>query len=109
MQIVIDTTNPLSDTDRRILRLLLGSPGPSEEAAGPEARTDTEKPSETPSEAGDPTGTDSELLDEAIKKATDLIKDKQGDRVRAALEAAGVKKVTHLDNDEALRTFLDAL
>lgn len=104
MQITLDTGSPLTTTDHQILSLLLSGSG------GAETPPDAVRPSETPPEPDEtPSGPDPVLLGEAIKRATDLIKDKQGAKVRAALKGAGVGKVTDLTDDQSLSAFLAEL
>lgn len=80
----------------------------TERSGGVPAPEEDERPSETPSvDAEEPTVA---LLDEAISRATHLIrKEKRGAEVKEALSKVGVEKVTHLTDDETIRRFLDAL
>lgn len=110
----IDTATP---RDLEFLRAILNvaSPSVSEPAGGTEARPHSARiseavrePAEAPSEpAGGPV--DSDLLAEAVKKGTALIKAKKGAKVRAALDDLGVEKITLLDNDDDVRAFLEAI
>lgn len=124
-QIILTLELPLSEGDKNILRSLAGdaqaSPSPTEappaaekparaRKAVPAAEKAPEEPTETipvPEETEGPT---EELLDEAIARATHLIrKEKRGAEVKEALTKVGVEKVTHLTDDETIRRFLDAL
>ncbi len=121
-QIILTLELPLSEGDKNILRSLAGdaqaSPSPTEAppAAEKPARARKAAPAaekaEEPTEKApeEPTETTEELLDEAIARATHLIrKEKRGAEVKEALTKVGVEKVTHLTDDETIRRFLDAL
>lgn len=107
MILTIDTSLPLNNLEYRLLQALLAV---SDSRGGTQAPAPDPSPSEAPSLAAETpsesSGPDPELLEEAIKRATKLIKASKGDDVRAALSKAGVSKVTQLTNDETLRAFL---
>lgn len=121
MQIIIDTSQPISSTDADTLRLLLdrlgatvGSPSNGDGVAGTDAPPKTRarrKAKETPEEPAPEhevaDALDQELLDQAITKATELLKRKESALVKAALAKAGVQRVSHLNTNEQIRTVLD--
>lgn len=112
--LTIDTTQPLSDTDRLILQALLGQESPSaatETSQGAQAPATASKAKKAPKDdAGDTSeGPNPDLLAEAVHRATALIDEKKGAKVRAALKKAGAVKVTELTDDESIRKFLAAL
>jgi hypothetical protein len=111
MKITIDTERPLSGLEARILTLLLEEPPAAQDPwTGLGAPAPAEKPQETPPEPQETTsGPDQALLDEAIRRATKSIKADGGDQVKALLARMGKEKVTQLDTDESLRTFIDGL
>ena len=123
MQITLAiNTETISSRDAELLRAIAGLAGPHAEATetiseameqpgGVPAPEEDEKAPETISEASGSTEEPSaSLLDEAISRATHLIrKEKRGAEVKAALTKVGVEKVTHLTDDETIRRFLDAL
>lgn len=125
-QIILTLELPLSEGDKNILRSLAGdaqaSPSPTEAPpaaekpararkaapAAEKAEKAPEEPTETTPDGAE--GPTEELLDEAIARATHLIrKEKRGAEVKEALTKVGVEKVTHLTDDETIRRFLDAL
>ena len=127
-QIILTLELPLSEGDKNILRSLAGdaqaSPSPTEAPlaaekpararkaapAAEKSKKAPEEPTETTPEPEETEGPTEELLDEAIARATHLIrKEKRGAEVKEALTKVGVEKVTHLTDDETIRRFLDAL
>lgn len=123
MQITLAiNTEAISPKDAELLQVIAGLAGPrtefketiseaTEEAAGADIPGEDEKVQETPSSQPEDTeGPTDTLLDEAISRATHLIrKEKRGAEVKEALSKVGVEKVTHLNDDETIRRFLDAL
>lgn len=123
MHITLDIeTEALGPKDAELLRAIADLAGAhtepketiseaTEDRAGAPAPEKDEKPQETPSVASEGTeGPTADLLDEAIARATHLIrKEKRGAEVKEALTKVGVEKVTHLTDDETIRRFLDAL
>lgn len=118
MELVIDTSKPFSEIDLEIIAVLLdnlpeatGAPTePPEPSSGTSAPASAPRPSETPREAQEtPSGPDQALLDQAIRRATGLIKADRGGEVKTALDKTGKAKVTELKDDESLRTFLAEL
>lgn len=123
MQITLAiNTEAVSPKDAELLRVIAGLAGPhtefketaseaTEKSGGAPAPEEDEKAQETPSSQPEGTeGPDEALLDEAIARATHLIrKEKRGAEVKEALSKVGVEKVTHLTDDETIRRFLDAL
>lgn len=117
MRITLDIeTEAISPKDAELLRVIAGLATETiseatERPGGVPAPEEERKPSETTSEASE--GTEeptAALLDEAISRATHLIrKEKRGAEVKQALSEVGVEKVTHLTDDETIRRFLDAL
>lgn len=104
--------------EHRILRILLGdeeaSPSPSETSGGTKAPARAKKAAETPSEPEETpasAGLDPDLMAEATEKALALVrgKGKGPGRVKAALDDIGFEKVTAIDNNDALRQFLEAV
>lgn len=117
MQITINTED-ISPKDAELLRVIAGlaefketASEATEQPGGAPAPEEDEKAQETPSlQPEDTEGPDEALLDEAISRATHLIrKEKRGAEVKEALSKVGVEKVTHLTDDETIRRFLDAL
>jgi len=123
MQITLAiNTEDISPKDAELLRVIAGLAGPRTEVkeatseategpAGAPAPEEDEKASEGHSLASEDTeGPDEALLDEAIARATHLIrKEKRGAEVKEALSRVGVEKVTHLTDDKTIQSFLDAL
>lgn len=84
----------------------------SDKTSGTRARPKTEKPSEAPLEASEAPSLDQEALDQAVRKATAMLKeDKQANSpiIREALAQAGVAKVTMLSTDAQVQAFMKAL
>lgn len=141
MQIVIDTTLPLNETEISVLRLLVGdavqapeinvqvvnSPAEPEEKPAPRKRAAAKKaaaPKPDPEPEPDPEPDaeaepepdpepDAEEVPEfevlrgkAVDVATAALTEKRSDEVRAALKAAGARRVNDMTTVEALRTFL---
>lgn len=102
MHITIDTSTDLTDLERQILQSLLGgAPAPAKKAAA------APKPEPEPEE--DLLGTDDgPTLEDAVKRATELVAGGKAAEVKAALAAAGVKRVSELSGAK-ISTFLDAL
>lgn len=121
MRIEIDTSHPLSDADHRVLRALLPDAPPAPPVGSPanqEAVADTDTPEkprraprakkETAPEAEE-NEIDQELLNKAIARATELLKNKESALVKKALAAAGVERVSNLDSNEKIRKVLEVL
>lgn len=118
--IAIDTTTPLSDTDRAVLAALVGgSAEPKAEpasrrpraAAKPAPAPEPEPQDEPADEEEDlitPEPQDEATLDFAVAKATDLVAAGKSPKVREALKAVGAKRVGEL-TDEQVPAFLKAL
>lgn len=123
----IDTSQPLTLTDRTILAALLNGSGttsgnityvsgvsvvgagetvdPKVEESKPEPRKRTSRP-KTAEPAEEPT--DGNPMAEAVRRASALLSDNKADVVRAALAEAGAKRVGEL-TDEQVPAFLAAL
>lgn len=136
MQITIDTTEPLSGTDARILAMLVGGAGlpepedlPEPEAAAPakkavakkaaakkpEPEPEPEPMAEEPveeepeeEEVDADEQSDEDLLALAVKKATEMVAGGEAATVREALDAAGASRVRELNKDN-VREFFKAL
>jgi hypothetical protein len=117
MFITIDTAN-LSDTDRELLRGLLGDDAPSDPPAASPSNQEEPTGASTPEQPARktrvkkeaaPEELDKDLLDKAIARATELLKAKETALVKKALAAAGVERVSHLDSNEKIRIVLDEL
>lgn len=135
MQIIINTEEPFNDVEKAVLRALLGEevrtavvnvttnvdeddkPEPAKKAApakkAPAKKAAAKKPEPDPEpdeeeEQDDEQDDEQDPLDVAVARATDLLSQKKGAKVKAALEAAGAKKVSDLKGD-AVQVFLEAL
>lgn len=113
MHISIDTTQDLSDTDKAILRALVGDgvatapAAPAAKKATPAKKAAAAKPAPAPEpeeEDGDLVGGDDEdeapTLEDAVSKATALVADGKAKEVKAALDKVGAKKVSALEGDQ---------
>lgn len=128
MRIMIETTAPLSETDHKILALLLDrhestAPAPAAKPAeAPKAATKKPEPTEAPEPAAEPeevapepaeTDQDSpatdEEMDAAVSAAKKLVQDGKKAAVRKALEAAGVARVGAIETSGQATRFLAAL
>lgn len=129
MRLMIDTTAPLSETDYKVLSLLLArheAVAPAEKPvetpkAAPKKAEPTEapepaaKPEETTPEVEETTEEDQdepvsdELLDKAVSKAKALMQDGKKAAVKQALEAAGVPRVGAIETTGQATRFLTAL
>lgn len=138
MQITIDTAEPLSNTDARILALLVGGVGlpepdeiaepeeVGEEPAKPAPKKQAAKPDPEPEPEPEPMAedplveepgedevdpddeSDEDLLALAVKRATEMVAGGDAAQVRAALDAAGASRVRELNADN-VREFFKAL
>jgi hypothetical protein len=152
MNITINTEIPLSDTDRDVLRALLGEtlytrggvttvnvnvppdeeePAPAAKKAAPAKKTAPAKkaaakkaepepepeddPEDEPVEGNtdeddesEPDEDGADPLDLAVARATELLSEGETAKVKAALKAAGAKKVSELKG-ASVQKFLDAL
>lgn len=134
MQIVINTENPLSETDKAALRALIGDSvetpvsapaaatpakaakkaAPKAEKAAPEPEPEAEP--EGNDNAGDDAtddgedlvGGDGPTMEDAVALATKLVSSGQAAKVKAALSEVGAKKVSEV-KDEDIATFVNAL
>lgn len=115
MQIHIDTSQPLTDFDKFVLREILGATGeappePEKKAPGTRTRKKAESAPETPPEPAETPVLDEDLLEQAIARATQLIRvEKKGAQVKAVLDEIGVEKVTKIDSTEKVQAFLVGL
>lgn len=138
MLITINTDEVVTDLDRSILTLLLGAdiaePEPEPEpvappaakkaaakapakkaAAKPEPEPAAEDPVDDDDLIGDDAGddeiddmSDEDLLELAVKKATEMVAGGEAAKVREALDAAGASRVRELNTDN-VREFFKAL
>jgi hypothetical protein len=133
MQITIDTNEDLTEQDRHILMIVLGGevvlgtveemePEPvakpaAKKAAAKKAAPKPEPIAEEPVEEDDLIGgeddeyddvSDEDLLELAVKKATEMVAGGQAAAVREALDAAGASRVRELNTDN-VREFFKAL
>lgn len=118
MIITIDTQNPLTEVERRVLSTLMdGSadfPTQSERQAAAKkapAKKAAAKAEPEPEEPDDDVlggPSEEDLMEQAVAKATELVSNDEADKVRAALKVAGAKRVSELKGD-AIQTFLDEL
>lgn len=118
MQITINTEMPLTETEEKILTLLLGGSAITTESAAPVAAA--KKPAkkvvepEPEEEDEDLVGGDAEdedegpTMEDAVRIATELVSSKQAPKVKAALADAGVKRVSDLKPKD-IAGFVNAL
>lgn len=111
MHISIDTTEPLSDTDKQILSVLSGgavapapapvekAAAPAKKAAAPKATPKAEEPAEDDT-AGDDSGDGGATLEEAVALATKMVSNGEAAKVKAALGEVGAKKVSEIPEDK---------
>ena len=119
MQITLDT-NDISEQDRRFLALLIGveaadtesEPAPKKPAAKkpepepePEPAAEEPLPDEEPEVEEAEDVSDEDLLDLAIKKATEMVAGGDAVKVREALDAAGANRVRELNKDNVHEFF----
>lgn len=119
MQITIDTSATLSDTDRAILALVAGTPSttivtePARTPAKAPAKAPATKPApvvEEPAEeepeedliGGEPT------VQDAVDRATVLVNAGEQAKVKAALKASGASRVSNISPDK-VAAFIAAL
>lgn len=144
MEIVINTSEPLSDIERKVLAVLMGvdkttpaaevmkkeaavvskkaeekpkpkpkpepepEPEPiAEEPLPEEPLPEEEEEPEVEEDEGDDTS-DEDLLQMAVKKATEMVGSGEAAKVREALDAAGASRVRELNKDN-VREFFKAL
>lgn len=123
MQITINTAEPLSDLDVKVLGVLLGeetaeaapkaaAPAPAKKAA-PKAAPKAEKaPEPEPEDDADEDlvggDDDSPTMEDAVALATKLVQGGQAAKVKAALAEVGVKKVSEIKAGD-LATFVNTL
>lgn len=139
MEIVINTSEPLSDIERKVLAVLMGvdkttpaaevmkkeaavvskkaeekakpkpkpEPEPEPEPIAEEPLPEEEEEPEVEEDEGDDTS-DEDLLQMAVKKATEMVGSGEAAKVREALDAAGASRVRELNKDN-VREFFKAL
>ena len=120
MQITFDT-NSLSAVDLEVLALIAGMDAPKAEKASPAAKPApqagpkakaakaVEEPVEAVDEAvEDEPATDGPSMEDAVAAATKLVSTGQAPKVKAALTAAGAKRVSELTADK-IADFIAAL
>lgn len=121
--LTIDTAAPLSEQDRAILRVIAedGTPAlptPAEKpapvakkAAPAPAKASPAKATKAPEpdvEEDEDASDDAPTKQDAVDRATELVSTGKAAQVKAALNAAGVKRVSEL-KDADIPAFLDAL
>ena len=84
------------------------APAPEEPAPAPTPAPAPAPAPEEPAPAPEDGGSDEELLDVAVKRATALLAEGDTTPVKEALKAAGARRVSQLKGD-AIQVFLDAL
>lgn len=116
MQITIDTSQPLSDTERLVLGLLLGkSPAnrvieePAEKSAAkpatrparkPAAKPEPEVVEESPDEDDDLLGEEEVTKEMLVARVSELVAGGHGKAVKAILTEMGAAKVSLLSEDK---------
>lgn len=138
MQLTIDTNEELTERDQQILMMLMGGEvilsaveetepeaKPAAKKATPAKKAAAKKPEPEPAaeepveddedligddEAGDDLDdvSDEDLLELAVKKATEMVAGGEAAKVREALDAAGANRVRELNADN-VREFWRAL
>lgn len=130
IQVTLDTTN---EEHTPILEALRGLLPNSEQPAGPSTPAPAASSRKAPRKAGNtvteaeavaktadeaPSGDepaddelDQALVDEAVAKATPLLKEGEGgqQKVRDVLAEIGVKRITHMETNAQVRAFIKAL
>jgi hypothetical protein len=107
--ITINTEAPLTDLEQALLRVLLdeapaakATPAPAKKAAAPKPTAVPDPEPEEDLVGGGAT------LEDAVAKATELVAAGKTAAVKAALAAAGAKRVSELSGAK-IQVFLDAL
>lgn len=121
MQITINTAEALSDTDLAILAVLVqqdaaATPAPkAEKAAAKPAKKAAAKPEPKPEPEPEPEededlvgGDDAPTMEDAVALATKLVSSGRSKDVKAALNAAGAKRVSELKAED-IPEFVNAL
>lgn len=103
MKITIEAGQPLTPTEKSMLRLLLGEgasapSAPSEAKAAPPA---AEKPAPAPKDPQPAPARENatELREQAAQLGQQLVSDGKADLVRAALKTTGARRVTEIPED----------
>lgn len=105
MQLIINTNEELSATDREILALLTGSSAPK--PAAKKAAAAKPEPDPEP-EAEDLVGGDAPTMADAVALATKFVAEGKSARVKEVLADCGAKKVSELPEDK-ISAFVTAL
>jgi len=111
MHISINTEDGLTDTDKAVLRALLGeetaapakaaAPAPAKKAAAPKATKAKAEPEPDEDEVADDAAEDSGTsLEDAVKLATKMVSNGEAAKVKAALGEVGAKKVSEIPEDK---------
>lgn len=115
MTITITSDGPLTAREISVLQILLGeenvsADGSAIQASAPKAaaKKATAAPKPAPEPEEDLLGTEGPTLEDAVKRATELVAAGKAAAVKAALAGAGVKRVSELSGAK-IATFLDAL
>lgn len=104
MQITIDTTQPLSNGDRGILNVLLAGPSSSTVVTEPAVQPAT-RPTPPPAKVEPEPEVEEDLIgggeepltvQDAIDAATALVNAGQQNKVKAALKATGIDRVSNV-------------
>ena len=115
MQITIDTSAPLSDTDKAILALVTGTvvEEPAKAPAPAPKKTPAPKPAPEPESEDDEEDSEDLIgggltVQDAVDKATELVNAGKGAAVKAALKAVGADRVSNLPASKVAQ-FLEKL
>ena len=118
MILTIDTTQPMSDADQRVLSALLGTALLADATAEPEPEPEPEekkprkraaKKESEPEPEPEPEPEEPDIgMDLAVSRATTLLAEGKSDTVKEALAVAGAKRVSEL-TEESVPKFLEAL
>ncbi len=107
MIITIDTSLPLSETEKSALRMILIGGDPVTPAAAEAAPTWVPTPAPTPAPAPEPEADDA-TMEDAVQLATKLVSEGKAAQVKEALRGVGAKRVSELKGD-AIATFIASL
>lgn len=122
MKIELDTRDPLSDLDLRILALLLppaqepaararvAPPAQGQTAPEPDPEPES-KPEKAPEKAPEkePERVFEDEMNRVIAKATDLVSQGKSSEIRKALAKIGIERVSAIESLEQLDAFEQAL
>lgn len=113
MRITVDTKEELTPMEISILCKILapyvGAATPPHESTAAEKDTSSPATDIATESAQDEEPYDGPSIDEAVEKATALMKSGKRSKVTDALKAAGVERVSHLKGKEQITAFVAAL